>query len=57
MKINVTLTDQEYAQIEPYIECSQSGNPMADEYVFYNPSERFLVMLGLYGIKFYIDTL
>jgi len=53
MKIHCTITDEEYQRIEPYIECSEWANPMEDEFIFYNPSPRFMIMLALYDIEIF----
>ena len=55
MKIYCHIPDQDYARIEPYIECSESANPMEEEYWFDEPTERFLLMLGLLGIPYFTD--
>ena len=55
MKITATMNDREYSQIESYISCSDWGNPMQDEYVFYDPSEAFLVILALFDIPYHIE--
>jgi hypothetical protein len=56
MKITCTITDEEYNQIERYIECSEFRNPFQDEFVFYWPTDKFLFMLSLYGIEYYRIT-
>ena len=56
MKITCTMSDEEYDQIERYIECNEFGNPMQDEFVFYSPTDKFLFILALYGIEYYRIT-
>jgi hypothetical protein len=53
MKIHCSITDEEYDKIQPYIECQQFSNPIQDEFVFYYPTERFLIMLALFNITYY----
>lgn len=53
MKIHCTLTDSEFEVIEPHIECREWANPMQDEFVFYEPTERFRFMLALFSIEYY----
>lgn len=53
MKISATLNDQEFANIEPYIDCEQWANPIEGEFIFYEPTERFLLMLNLFSIEYY----
>jgi hypothetical protein len=56
MKITCTMSDEEYNQIERYIECSEYRNPFQDEFVFYWPTDKFLFILSLYGIEYYRMT-
>ena len=55
MKIHVTMSDQEFDQIEKYIDCTEWCNPMQDEFIFYNPSLPFRVMLAFYEITYYLE--
>lgn len=55
MKIEASMSDQEFDKIEPYIECDDWANPMEYEFIFYNPSTKFLMMLALYDIIYYTD--
>jgi len=56
MKITCTMSDEEYNQIERYIECSEYRNPFQDEFVFYWPTDKFLFILSLYSIEYYRIT-
>jgi hypothetical protein len=56
MKIWVTMSDTEFDEIEKYINCDEWANPMQDEFVFYNPSEMFKLVLLLKGIKYWDDS-
>jgi hypothetical protein len=53
MKISATINDQEFDLIKAYIDCDQWANPMQDEFIFYNPTERFLLMLNLFSIEYH----
>ncbi len=53
MKISCTLTDQEFNLIEPYIDCREWANPIQDEFIFYDPTEKFRLILALYSITYY----
>lgn len=53
MKISCTITDQEFELIKNHIECQQWANPMQDEFVFYDPTERFRFILALFSIEYY----
>ncbi|CAB5223800.1 hypothetical protein UFOVP389_14 [uncultured Caudovirales phage] len=53
MKISVSMSDEEFDRIEKYINCRQWGNPMQDEFVFYDPAPQFLTMLTLFDITYY----
>lgn len=56
MKIWATMTDQEFAAIERYIKCDDWANPMEGEFVFYNPSEMFKLVLALNNIETWVDS-
>lgn len=56
MKILASMCDQEFDQIEKYIECDQWSNPILGEYVFYNPTERFRLMLTMLDIIHWLDN-
>jgi len=55
MIIGAVITDDEWIHIEPYVDqwCSRFGNPMEDEFLFYDPDPRLLTILGLYDIEFW----
>lgn len=53
MKIECTLTDEEFEQIKPYIDCREFANPIEWEFIFYEPSEYFLFILAINGIEYY----
>jgi hypothetical protein len=53
MKISCSLSDEIFDRIEPHIDCRDWGNPMEDLFVFYDPTEQFLVTLALFDITFY----
>jgi hypothetical protein len=53
MKISCTLTDQEFNLIESHIDCREWANPMQDEFIFYDPTEKFRLILALYSITYY----
>jgi len=50
MKIECTITDEEWEKIKIYVECREMANPMQDEFIFYDPTPEFLVMLTLFDI-------
>ena len=50
------MSDTEFDEIEKYINCDEWANPMQDEFVFYNPSEMFKLVLLLKGIKYWDDS-
>lgn len=49
------MTDEEFAKIERYIKCDDWANPMQDEFVFYNPSEMFKLVLALNNIDYWVE--
>ena len=49
------MTDEEFAQIERFIKCDAWANPIDEEYIFYNPSEMFKLVLAFYNIRTYSD--
>lgn len=53
MKYTATITDEEYEKIRPYIDCREMGNPMQDEFVIYDPTDQFLVVLSLFNIEYH----
>jgi len=53
MKITCTMSDEQFALIEPHIDADSWGNPMQDEFVFYEASERFRIILTMYNIDYY----
>lgn len=55
MKIHATITDSEFEKIKAYIDCRIWANPMQDEFIFYDPTERFLLMLALFNIEYYLN--
>lgn len=55
MKISVSMNDDDFNRIEKYIDCRDWANPMQDEFVFYDPDPKFLMMLALFDIPFYKD--
>ena len=55
MKIYCSLTDFEFDKIKNSIQATDWGNPIEGEYVFYDPSERFFLLLALTGIVTYKD--
>ena len=56
MKIYLSLNDHEFSKIEPWIEVTEWANPILGEYVFYNPSEKFRLLLQLNDIAYFIDN-
>lgn len=55
MKIWATMSDQDFDKIERYIKCDDWANPMQDEFVFYNPSEMFKLVLALNNIDYWVE--
>lgn len=53
MKIECTITDEEFELIRDHIDCKQWANPMEWEFVFYEPTDNFLFMLAINGIEYY----
>lgn len=53
MKLLCTMTDEEFHKIEPYIQCREWANPMADEYIFYDATDEFQITLALFSIATY----
>jgi hypothetical protein len=53
MKISATITDGEFEQIKYYIDCKDWANPIQDEFIFYEPTQRFLLILALFNIAIY----
>lgn len=47
------MSDQQFDQIEPHIQCREWSNPMADEYIFYDVTEAFVLTLALFSITTY----
>jgi hypothetical protein len=52
MKVYCCITDQEFENLEKYIDC-EFTNPSDQEFIFHNPSNEFLLMLGLFSIEYY----
>lgn len=50
MNIHCTITDDEFSEVEPHIDCGFS-NPMQDEFIFYDPTDLFILKLMLMGIE------
>lgn len=55
MKLEASMTDAEFDLIEKHIDCDQWANPMEGEFIFYNPTERFRLILALYDIVSWTD--
>lgn len=53
MDIEMSLTDQEFDQIEPYIDCRDWLNFMDGEFLFLDCTPRMIVMITLMGLEFY----
>lgn len=56
MKIWATMSDSDFDKIERYIKCNDWANPMQDEFVFYNPSEMFKLVLALNNIDYWVES-
>lgn len=55
MKIWVSMNDSDFDKIEKYIKCDDWANPIDGEFVFYNPSEMFKLVLLLNDIVYWPD--
>ena len=53
MKISLSMSDEEFEKIKTHIQCREWANPMQDEFIFYDPDPKFLMMLALFSIEFY----
>jgi len=53
LKISATITSDEFHKIERHIACREWGNPIEDEFVFYDPTGEFLTLLTLFDITYY----
>jgi hypothetical protein len=51
MKIWATIMDDEWDQLEPYVDCDFQ-NPMEYEFVFFDPSPMLFWRLASLGIPF-----
>ena len=55
MKLLCTMSDEEFEQIKSHIACREWHNPMADEYIFYDATEQFQIILALFSITTYTN--
>jgi hypothetical protein len=55
MKIACSMNDEEFDKILPHIRCADWANPMEGEFVFYEPTNQFLVMLSFFDIEYYSE--
>jgi hypothetical protein len=53
MKILCSMNDQDFDKIKNHIDCREWANPIEDEFIFYEPTDSFLIMLALYEIKYH----
>lgn len=53
MKLLCTISDEEFHKIETHIQCREWHNPMADEYIFYDATDEFQIILALFSITTY----
>jgi len=53
MKILCSMTDSEFDKIKSHIDCHDWANPIEGEFVFYEPTERFVFMLALFDIEYH----
>ncbi len=53
MKLLCTMSDEEFEQIKTHIECREWSNPMQDEFIFYDATEHFQLILALFSITTY----
>lgn len=56
MKYQLYLTPEQFAEIEPHIDCREWANPIEDHYVFYDPTPSFEIILALFGHPMAKDT-
>jgi hypothetical protein len=49
------MSDEEFEQIKSHIACREWHNPMADEYIFYDATEQFQIILALFSITTYTN--
>jgi hypothetical protein len=55
MKLLASITDEDWAIIEPYVDC-EFANPLPDEFVFYDPSPILQWRLAFLGIEIWQDN-
>lgn len=55
MKLLCTMTNEEFLKIEPYIKCREWSNPIQDEYIFYDATDEFQIILALFSITTYTN--
>ena len=47
------MSDDEFDKIKTHIQCREWSNPMADEYIFYDATDEFQIILALFSITTY----
>ncbi len=52
MKLGCHIPNEQFDMIYPYIDCL-FANPIDEEYILYDPSDRCLLMLALWDIHTY----
>lgn len=55
MKLMATITPEQMAKIRDHIDCDQWVEIFEEEYVFYNPTERFRLIMCLFDIPTYSE--
>jgi hypothetical protein len=55
MRMVVYMPSSEFDLIEPHIDCEGWSNPEEDLYIFWNPTNKFRMLLALYSIPVTIE--
>jgi hypothetical protein len=53
MKLLCSMSDEEFEQIKRHIQCREWHNPIEGEYIFYDPTQSFQLILNLFAIQTY----
>lgn len=55
MKIMATITAEQMEKLYPHIDCEDWAEVFEEEYVFYQPTPSFFLIMKLMGITTYTD--
>lgn len=45
------MSDQEFTEVEPHINCAGWSNPEEDLFIFWEPTDQFRLVLAMMGIE------